>query len=178
MSEAWDDSFPVSMKSQLQVILDKDAGPCDQTGSGQHIWEEESPEWPRRYWCRQCGHDSEMDAWQLITWDEVTTKELKALLESQRLAIVHCDEEPAPPLQVCGCLMHLAQWWSQKRVEHDELLNIDDPFPLISIVEILMEATAHLLSDHSCDALGHEGRAIAVAKARLWLSKMKRHAQT
>jgi hypothetical protein len=58
-----------------------------------------------------------------------------------------------------------------------ELLRMDTPWPLRSIVERLADAADHLLSFHACDADCHEGMRYAELAAREWLTVLDRQAR-
>ena len=47
-----------------------------------------------------------------------------------------------------------------------ELLKLDAPFPLTTVLVRLANACEHLLDDHDCDGDGHEGLRVAIASAR------------
>lgn len=46
----------------------------------------------------------------------------------------------------------------------------DSPWPPVDVVRKLVEATEHLLQDHSCDTHGYEEMNCAVEEAKKWLS--------
>lgn len=52
------------------------------------------------------------------------------------------------------------------------LASSDSPWPLPDVLKKLADAADHLLSDHSCDAHGHEGVAQARDTARVIVEKM------
>jgi hypothetical protein len=53
------------------------------------------------------------------------------------------------------------------------LFGMDQPWPLYDVVAKLIEATEHLLNDHSCDRHGYEEFRTAVIKGKEYLDKIK-----
>lgn len=77
------------------------------------------------------------------------------------------------------------RWWQAERlrlearnVELERRMRIiqglDTPWPLKDVLSNLIEATAHLLNDHSCDWLGYEKWMAALDAARDYQPDLER----
>lgn len=53
------------------------------------------------------------------------------------------------------------------------LLGLQTPWPLADVLERLADAAEHLLGDHNCDDLGHEGKREAMLRGRVYVGAIR-----